>query len=285
MLAYGPSRKRSPSDLPDPPWALVGPMLPPAKQRTRGGRPRQVDRRAVLHPMLSLNRSGGPWAMLPHAWRPQSTVSDDVVPWRDDGTWAGLVKAWRARHRVDAGREPPPRAACLESHAVKTTDMGGPARGDDGGKTMTGRKRHLLVATLGLLMTIVMTSAGVDDGMAALSVLGHVNPHDLPRLVTICADQKYHHHDFEAWMGEPRVGWRIDVKTRPAGTKGVTPLEKRWGIASTNAWPGRYRSNSKDDERSVASSTALIQIRNLHRMLNRLAPGGRPAFHYRKKAA
>src|SRR5688500_2927296 len=112
MLEYGQSRKRYPSDLTDAPWAIVGSMLPPAKQRTRGGRPRKVDMREVLHTILYLNRSGCQWAMLPHAWRPQSTVSDDVVPWRDDGIWAGLVKALRARHRVEAGREPPPSAAC-----------------------------------------------------------------------------------------------------------------------------------------------------------------------------
>ena len=134
-------------------------------------------------------------------------------------------------------------------------------------------------------MTIVMTSAGLDDGVAALKVLGQVTPQDFPCLITIFADQKYHNHDLEAWLAEHRVGWRIEVKTRPAGTQGFTPLEKRWVIERTNAWHGRYRRNSKDYERSVESSTAMIQISNIHLMLNRLAPCGRPAFHYRKEAA
>jgi transposase len=285
MLEDGQSRKRYPSDLTDEQWAIVGPMIPPAKQRPRGGRPRTVDMREVLNTILYLNRSGCQWDMLPPDLLPKRTVYDSFAQWRDDGTWAGLVTVLRERNRVEAGREPTPSAAGIESPSVKTTEMGGSERGSDGGKKINGRKRHLLVDTLGLLITIVMTSAGLDDGVAALKVLGQLNPHDFPRLVTIFADQKYHHHALEAWMAGHRTGWRIDVKTRAAGTKGFTPLEKRWVIERTNAWHGRYRRNSTDYERSVESSTAMIQISNIHLMLNRLAPRGRPEFHYRKEAA
>jgi putative transposase len=263
----------------------VGPLLPPAKQSSRGGRPRTVDMREVLNTMLSVNRSGCPWEMLPHAWLPKRTVDDDCAQWRDDGTWAGVVKALRARHRVAAGREPTPRAACIDSQAVKTTERGGPERGYEGGKKINGHQRHLLVETLGLLMAIVMTSVGLDAGVAALTVLGHVNPHDCPRLVTIVADQQEHHHHLEAWMAEPRAGWRIAVQTRPTGTKGCTPLEKRWVMERTNAWHGRDRRNSQDYERSIESRPALIQMSHRHLMLNRLAPCDRPEFHDRQEAA
>jgi len=241
--------------------------------------------REVLNTLFYLNRSGCQWDMLPHDLLPKSTVYDYFAQWREDGTWAKLVQALRERTRVEAGREPTPSAACIDSQSVKTTEMGGPERGYDGGKKINGRKRHLLVDTLGLFLVVLMTSAGLDDGVAAPILLGHVTPQAFPRLVTIFADQKYHNHTLDAWMAEHRAGWHIDVKMRPAGTKGFTPLEKRWVIERTNAWHGRYRRNSKDYERRTESSTAMIQISHIHLMLTRLAPCGRPEFHYRKAAA
>jgi transposase len=285
MAHKGHQRKKYPSDLTDEQWAILKPMLPPAKQNRQGGRPRKVDMREVLNTLFYLNRSGCQWDMLPHDLLPKSTVYDYFVQWRDDGTWAKLVQALRERTRVEAGREPTPSAVCIDSQSVKTTEMGGPERGYDGGKKINGRKRHLLVDTLGLLLVVLITSASLDDGAAAAILLGHVTPQDFPRLVTILADQKYHNHAWDAWMAEHRAGWHIDVKLRPAGTKGFTPLEKRWVIERTNAWHGRYRRNSKDYERSIESSTAMIQISHIHLMLNRLAPCGRPEFHYRKEAA
>jgi transposase len=148
-----------------------------------------------------------------------------------------------------------------------------------------GRQRHLLVDTLGLVLAVLMTSAGLDDGVAAPLLLRQLTPQGFPRRVTTCAEQQYPNHALDAWMAAHRTGWRLEVQARPEGIKGCTPLEKRWVMERTHAWHGRYRRNSKDYERSVESRTAMIQMSNINLMLNRLAPGDRPAFHYRRDAA
>src|SRR5215813_9981446 len=226
MGQEGQTRKKYPSDLTDEQWAIVEPLIPPAKQSPRGGRPRKVNMREVLNTLLYLNRSGCQWEMLPHDLLPKSTVYDYFVQWRDDGTWAKLVKVWRERRRVAAGCAPTPSVVCIDSPSVKTTEMGGPERGYDGGKNIKGRKRHLLVDTLGLLLAVLITSARLDDGVAAPLLLSQVHSYHFPRLVTIFADQKYHNHALDAWMATYRTGWRIEMKVHPEGMKGRTPLAK-----------------------------------------------------------
>jgi putative transposase len=279
MLSQGISRASYSTDLTDEQWAILKPLIPPART-TRGGRPRTVNMREVINTILYLNRTGCQWDLLPHDLLPKSTVYEYFAQWRDDGTWAKFTDALRTKVRVAEGREPSPSAVCIDSQSVKTTEVGGDDRGYDGAKKLSGRKRHLLVDTLGLLVAVLVTSAALDDGVAAPDVLAQINSTDYPRLVKIFGDRKYHNHALNAWLRKHRPAWSVEVKPRPTGSKGFAPLKKRWVVERTNAWNGRCRRHSKDYERKAESSAAMLHVSNLQLMLRRLAPHNPPRFGY-----
>lgn len=203
---------------------------------------------------------------------------------RAAGTWVKLLTAWREQTRRHAGREPTPSAACLASPSVNTTERGGAERGDEGGQQVKGRQRQLVVDTLDVGVALWSTGAGWDDGGAAPTLLQQRDPNDVPRRDTIVADHQSHNHGLQAWMAAPRPVWRIAVKTPPEGAQGFTPLEKRWVVEGTNAWPGRSRRHSQDDERPPESRAAMIALRHLQLRRRSLTAPRRPAFQDRNLA-
>jgi len=271
--------KHYPSDLTDEQWMLVKPMIP----LYPGGRPRTTSMRDVLNAIFYVVRTGCQWRFLPTDFPPKSTVWGYFDEWRHNGTLQEIHDVLRDRIRTQEKPWQRRHSASIDSQSVDASS-GGEARGRDNAKNVDGRKRHIIVDSMGLLLAVAVTSAAVDDGAAAPEVLRQLADQPLSHLERVYADGKYHNHALYGWVAENGF-YELSIVRRPAGAKGWVRLPIRWTVERTFAWLTRCRRLSVDRERSTLSSEAMIRLAMIHLMLNRLCPNeDEPEFHYQKAA-
>ena len=259
--------KRYPSDLTDAQWALIEPLVP---EPGSGGRPAVHPRRRIVDAILYVNRTGCAWRQLPHDFPPWATVFWYFKNWRQQGVVDRLHDALRDRVRDAEGRDPMASAGCMDAQSVKGADtVGAAVRGFDAGKKVNGRKRHIVVDTMGLLLLVVITSAGIQDRDGARTLLAKVKM-AMPSLALLWADGGYAGKLLE-WA-ERVTHITIEIVRKPLGIKTFQVLPRRWVVERTFAWIVKCRRLDHDYERLPETSEAMIKWAMIGLMVRRLEP-------------
>ena len=253
------------TDLTDPQWRLLEPLLPARKPM---GRP-PTPLRALLNAVLYMVKSGCSWRLLPKSFPPWKTVHYRFRKWCKDGTWIVLNHALRALVRTAEGREPEPSAAVLDSQTVRSDAHGGQV-GYDAGKKTKGRKRFIIVDTLGLLLGVVVVPANVPERVGAQELLAPIIP-ALGRLRILWVDGGYSGPDFADWARKQSPKLHVEVIKRSDKVQGFKVLPKRWVVERTFGWLVKHRRLVRDYERTECSAAGWIAIALNRVMLRRLA--------------
>ncbi len=266
---YNRDRLRYPSDLTDEEWALIGPLIPSAKH---GGRRRTVVVREVVNGVMYVLSTGCQWRYLPKDLPPKSTVHDYLTRWNYDGTLERIHHTLYVQCREAAGRAASPTACVIDSQSVKSAEKGG-ARidpsGYDAGKKIKGKKRHILVDTLGLLMHAIVHPADIQDrdgGVLVLSTLFGAYPF----LLKLFADAAYQGPQFAQAVAKRLPGLAVEIVKRSDKAKGFEVLPMRWVVERTLAWLNRCRRLAKDVENLTDNALAFLRLASIRLMLRRL---------------
>jgi putative transposase len=256
-----------PSDLTDAEWACVQRHLPPLSTR---GRPRTHPLRRILDAIFYLVRTGCAWRYLPANFPLWQTVFYHFRRFRLTGRWHLLYTALHRAERERLGRHPDPSAAIMDSQSVKTVEESACICGYDAHKCVKGRKRHLLVDTLGLPIACYVTPADVHDTVGARKLLGGL-AYFVPRLQKIWTDAAYRGQELAEWCKGQGMGWDLEIVEREPGSRGFSIQLRRWVVERSFAWLIRNRRLAKDYERKVQTSETLIKVAVTRSLLRRVA--------------
>lgn len=260
-------RQVYPTDLNDTEWQMIKQYLP---GEATTGRPRKHSWREILNGIFYILRSGGAWRMMPHDLPPWKTVYHYFRLWRTEGMWEALNTVLREAVRIKAGKAAEPSAAIIDSQSAKTVE-GGEERGYDAGKKVNGRKRHLLVDTLGLILLVTVTAGNIQDreGAKLLLRLLLARISGWCRLQLFWADGGYRGSLID-WVTH-NFGWTLQIVDKLGDQRGFQVLPKRWIVERTFSWLNRQRRLGKDYERLPQTSEAFIYVAMIRLMLKRLA--------------
>jgi putative transposase len=260
-----------PTDLTDAQWDLLQCVLPPRAWCLGGrGRPPSCDVRGIVNGMLYLKKTGCQWRMIPQDFGHWSTIYGYCKRWRQGGVWASLMETLRQWERRCVGRQAAPAAGSIDSQRIKTATQSEDI-GFDGHKKSKGRKRQLLVDTLGVIIAVVVTEASTEDRLGLVELLLQYFADGAKRLRKIWVDGAYP----AAWLEEGVRGvqqtHKIDLEsTSHHEGKGFQGIPWRWAVERTCAWLLNDRRHSRDYERLTVNSAAMIQISIIRLLLNRL---------------